>query len=97
MNHVEGISGAETRQAFATRVYEAVATVLAGDGQHQIVVTHGGALTFVVTAWARVPLETTGYLVLHADSGSISVLGEDDYLHERAVISLNRTDHLAQS
>lgn len=96
MNHVEGVDGAETKQAFATRIYEAVDTVLAGDSEHQIVVTHGGALTFVVTAWARLPSETTGYLALRAASGSISVLSEDDYLHNRAVISLNGTDHLAQ-
>jgi probable phosphoglycerate mutase len=97
MNHFEGVSGAETKHAFAARVYDAVEAILDDAVEHQIVVTHGFALTFVVAAWARLPLETTGYLSLRANSGSITVLSEDDYFHNRAILSLNETDHLARA
>ena len=95
MDHHEGVEGAETRRAFATRVYAAVDQVLANDCGHQVLVTHGFALTFVVAAWIRMPLESTGYVNLRAPGGSITVLEEDDFFHNRAVVTLADTAHLA--
>ncbi len=50
--------------------------------------THGGALTFVVAAWIRMPLESAGYVDFHASPGSVTVLREDDYFHNRQVVTL---------
>ena len=52
------------------------------------------ALTFVVSAWIRMPLEAAGYVAFRSTSGGITVLHEDDFFHNRAVVSLNDTSHL---
>jgi len=95
MNHQEGIAGAETRHDFAARVYDAVDAILSSPCSHQLVVTHGFALTFVVAAWIHLPLESAGYANMRASSGGITVLEQDDFFHNRTVVSLNDTAHLA--
>ena len=95
MGHHEGVEGAETKRAFATRVYAAMDAILSAPCAHQVVVTHGFALTFVVAAWVGMPLESTGYVNLRATSGGITLLEQDDFFHNRAVLSLDDTAHLA--
>ena len=94
MNHHEGVDGAETRAEAGARIYRAVETIVARPCVHQVVVTHGMALTFVVSAWIRMPLEAAGYVAFRSTSGGITVLHEDDFFHNRAVVSLNDTSHL---
>ncbi|MCP2256650.1 putative phosphoglycerate mutase [Streptoalloteichus tenebrarius] len=94
MRHDEGVRGAETKAVFARRVYAAMDAILERHGEHQIVVTHGFALTFVVASWIRMPIESTGYVNFRAPSGSITVLHEDDYFHNRQVVALGDTSHL---
>lgn len=86
LGHDEGIPGAETKGAMAARVYAAMASILESDREHQIVVTHGGALTFVIAAWIRMPLESAGYVDFRGSPGSVTVLREDDYFHNRQVV-----------
>lgn len=97
MRHHEGVPGAETRQTFGARIYAAVERVLASDGEHQVVVTHGFAATYVIAAWIKMPLESTGYTNFQVSSGSISELHEDDFFHNRAVVKLNDVAHLEGS
>ncbi len=94
MDHHEGIEGSETKRMFAERVYEAMTAVEANPATHQVVVTHGFAVSFAIAAWIRVPLDGADYLSFRSSSGGVSVLGEDDYYHNRAVLSLNDTAHL---
>jgi len=94
MEHDEGVRGAETKAAWVRRVYAAVDDILKRPCAHQIIVTHGGSLTFVVTAWIRMPLETVGYASFRVPSGSITTLHEDDFFHNRQVISLGDARHL---
>ncbi|GAA0503163.1 phosphoglycerate mutase [Paractinoplanes deccanensis] len=94
MNHHEGVDGAETKAAFAERVYAAMDDILRQPGEHVVVVTHGFALTFVVAAWIKMPVESLGYVNLRAPSGSITTLREDDYFHNRQVVALGDTRHL---
>jgi 2,3-bisphosphoglycerate-dependent phosphoglycerate mutase len=94
MDHREGIPGAETRREFAVRIYRAVDRILASPCPHQVAVTHGFALTFVVAAWIRMPLEAAGYVAVRATSGGITRLVEDDVFHNRVIESLNETAHL---
>lgn len=61
---------------------------------HQVVVTHGFALTFVVAFWIGMPFEALGSVSFRAPSGSITVLREDDFFHNRQVVSLGGTGHL---
>ena len=97
MNHFEGVEGSETKLVFATRVYDAVAAVLASPCSHHVIVTHGGALTFVVAAWIHLPLEAAGYIAMRSTSGGITMLRQDDFFYNRAVTTLNDTAHLTQA
>jgi probable phosphoglycerate mutase len=94
MDHREGIPGAESRREFAGRIYRAMDRILASPGPSQIVVTHGFALTFVVAAWTRMPLDAAGYINVQSISGGISHLFEDDVFSNRGIMSLNDTSHL---
>ena len=94
LDHDSGIEGAETKRQLAARVYEAVGSILADDFEHQVIVTHGFASTFVVMAWCRVPIEAVGWVNLRAEPGGITHLAEDDFFQNRAVRSLNATEHL---
>ncbi|MFE7799283.1 histidine phosphatase family protein [Nocardia sp. NPDC057440] len=94
MRHDEGIPGSETFATFGQRIYAAMDTILQSDCEHQIIVTHGGAITFVVAAWTKLPIESLAYARFHAASGSITELYEDDYFHNRQVASLGDTRHL---
>jgi probable phosphoglycerate mutase len=94
MNHNEGIRGSETRGEFARRVYAAMAEILGHDCEHQIIVTHGGALTFVISAWIKMPFESLGTVRFCAPSGSITMLREDDFYRNREVVRLGDTRHL---
>lgn len=97
MNHHEGIQSAETKAELATRVYRAIETIVARPCPHQVIVTHGMALTFVITAWIHMPLEAAGYAAFRSTSGGITVLVDDDFFHNRVVVSLNDTSHLYSS
>lgn len=95
MEHDEGVPGSETKLAFAQRVYAVMDEILESPCEHQIIVTHGFAVTFVVGSWIRMPIDSLGYVDFRAASGSITVLREDDYFHNRQVVSLGDTRHLA--
>jgi len=94
MQHDEGVPGAETKATFAQRVYAVMDVILESYCEHQIIVTHGFAVTFVVAWWIRMPTESLGYVNFRAASGSITMLREDDYFHNRQVVSLGDTRHL---
>lgn len=89
------IPGSESTTEVAQRVYSAVDAIAQRPCEHQIVVTHGFALTFVVAAWIRMPVEALGYAVFKARSGSITTLHEDDLYRSRVVVSLGDTTHLS--
>nr|WP_232327832.1 histidine phosphatase family protein [Kibdelosporangium sp. MJ126-NF4] len=94
LRHDVGVPGAETRLSCARRVYAALDTVLAAPGEHQVVVTHGFAVTFVIAAWIGMPLQAAGQVAFRVASGSITVLRQDDFFHNRALVSLGETGHL---
>ncbi len=54
----------------------------------QVIVTHGFLVTFVVACWIRMPLVSTAYVTIRADPGSMTVLREDGYFHNRQVVRL---------
>jgi probable phosphoglycerate mutase len=94
MNHDEGITGAETKAVFAHRIYAALGDILRRSCEHQVIVTHGMAATFLVAAWIKMPVDSLGYVSFGLKSGSITTLKEDDYFHNRQVVSLADTSHL---
>ncbi|MGW0686222.1 histidine phosphatase family protein [Streptomyces sp. NPDC002754] len=94
LRHDEGVAGAETKAACVQRIYAAMDDILRRPCAHQIVVTHGGSLTFVVASWIKMPIESVGYASFRAPAGSITTLREDDYFHNRQVVVLGDTRHL---
>jgi len=94
MNHFEGIPGSETKAEFVARIYAAMDRIVESPCENQIVVTHGYALTFVIAHWIAMPMESVGYVNVRVGSGSISELNEDDFFHNRRIVSLNDLRHL---
>lgn len=95
MSHDEGIPGGETKSDFAERIYAVVGEIFAYSTEHVVIVTHGFALTYVITAWLQLPRTHIGYVSFAARPGSITTLVEDDYFHNRQVATLANTSHLA--
>jgi probable phosphoglycerate mutase len=94
LEHDEGVEGAETKAALARRIYAAMDEILRSPCEHQIIVTHGGSLTFVVASWIKMPIKAVGHAYFRAPSGSITTLHEDDFYHNRQVVNLGDTRHL---
>ncbi|RVH51791.1 histidine phosphatase family protein [Sinorhizobium meliloti] len=94
MDHRGGIEDAETRRDIASRVYRCVESIVERPCEKQIIVTHGFALTFVIAAWIKMPLDAAGYVSFPARPGSITHLRQDDFWKSRSVISLAETSHL---
>ncbi|ALG10179.1 histidine phosphatase family protein [Kibdelosporangium phytohabitans] len=94
LRHDFGVPGAETRESCARRVYAAMDDILARPGEQQVIVTHGFAVTFVVAAWIGMPLPAAGLVAFPVSPGSITVLRQDDFFRNRALVSLGETGHL---
>lgn len=95
LDHDGGIEGAESRRDVAKRVYPCVTEIIARPCATQVIVTHGFALSIVVSAWMKVPIEACGFIAFPAASGSITHLRQDDFFRNRAVAALADTSHLA--
>ena len=95
MEHFAGVPGYETRRQFAERIYAAVESILERPQSNHIVVTHGGALTFILACWIKMPIDAAGYVAVSSTSGSITELTEDDHFRNRWVTRLNDVTHLS--
>lgn len=89
LRHDEGIDGAETMHQFAARLYDAMDEILARECEHQVISTHGGALTFIAAAFLRLPIDALQHMRLRSAPGGITVLREDDGFHNRTLVELN--------
>jgi probable phosphoglycerate mutase len=92
--HDEGLFGAETKAAWVHRIYRAMDQVVAEPAPDKVIVTHGGSATFVIAHWIGMPIDELAYVSFRVTPGSITHLREDDYFHNRCVMSLNDTTHL---
>ncbi|SMC96913.1 histidine phosphatase family protein [Rhizobium sp. RU36D] len=94
LDHRGGIEGGETRREVAERIYAWLDPVLQRDCDTQIIVTHGFALTLVICAWMKLPINGCGFASFPAKGGSITHLKQDDFFRSRAVLRLADTSHL---
>jgi len=94
MHHDEGLAGAETKAEWERRVYAGMDVVAADPADQTVIVTHGGSASFVIAHWIGMPLVALDVVSFRMDSGSITHLREDDYFHNRTVLTLNETGHL---
>lgn len=96
LSHTEGIPGAETKAAFADRVFAAMEIILASAEEHQVIVTHGFAHLHHRRLDTNAP-SIAGYVNFRSKPGSITTLHQDDYFHNRQVAVLADTHHLDQT
>lgn len=94
LEYDQGVPNAETPGTVARRIYAAMDEILRRACEHQIIVTHGHALTYVVACWIRMPIDSLGYVLFRVPSGSITTLQEDDFYRSRRVLRLGDTRHL---
>jgi len=86
--------GAESRKSFAERIYRIMDEIYSTDFSSNVVVSHGFALTFIVSWWIGLPKEKADCVHFASSSAGITVLVEDDRFHNRGVKYLNNIDHL---
>ncbi|WP_280306890.1 histidine phosphatase family protein [Nocardia neocaledoniensis] len=94
LDHRGPIPGAETRREVAQRVGACVGALMTDLEHDHVVVTHGFALTFVITTWMRIPVDAAGFASFAATPGAITHLRLDDYWRNRTLVSLADTAHL---
>ncbi|MFD4402488.1 histidine phosphatase family protein [Nocardia sp. NPDC058499] len=94
LDHRGPIGGTETRREVATRVGACISTLMTDIGHDHIVVTHGFALTFVVTTWMQIPVDAVGFASFATTPGAITHLRLDDYWRNRTLVALADTTHL---
>lgn len=95
LQHDEGIPGAETRMDLAQRAYTAMARIQESPAVDQVIVTHGGTITFLIAAWIGMPIEASGRAHFQASSGSITVLRKDPRNVSHQLVQLNDVSHLS--
>ncbi|MEU4393845.1 histidine phosphatase family protein [Kribbella sp. NPDC023855] len=96
LGHHDGPAGAETRLALVERLYPAFDDILARPVDHQIVVSHGSASSYLIAAWIGMPMMSTDRVFFPLASGSITTLLRNDTHHSHQVVALNETQHLAE-
>ncbi len=94
LDHRGPIRGAETRREVATRVGGCISELMADTAHDHVVVTHGYALTFVITTWMQIPVSSTGFASFATTPGAITHLRLDDYWRNRTLVSLADISHL---
>lgn len=80
--------GAESRRHFAARLCDFVLN-LNPDFECAIIVTHGFAASFLISALQRVPAESMAFLSFKMSAGGISELVEDDLFKNVTLTKLN--------
>ena len=97
LHHHDGVPGSETRWQVAVRVHDSVREHLGTAPEHLVLVTHGGAATYVVTAFLGLAPEAVGPVRFVMPPGSISTLRLDPTTGDRRVEALGDVGHLERS
>lgn len=95
LRHHDGVEGSETRLDVASRIYAAHERIETAGFERTVVVCHGGASSYVVTAWLGMPLLSVGAVRFGFRPGSITRLREKAN-GERWVEALADTSHLGR-
>ena len=89
LNH-QLFNNAETRKDVGTRIRECLDEIIAKKDENLIIVSHGNALTFIIMAWLKVPVENMNYCSFQPSPARVTYLQEDDVLKNRNVIYICR-------
>jgi probable phosphoglycerate mutase len=94
LGHHDGPAGAETRLALVERLYSALDDILSRPVETQIVVSHGSASSYLISAWIGMPMLATDRGFFPLKSGSITTLRRNDTHFSHQVVALNDIQHL---
>ncbi|MBN2076128.1 MAG: histidine phosphatase family protein [Dehalococcoidales bacterium] len=83
-------NNAETRKDVGTRIRECLDEIIAKKDENLIIVSHGNALTFIIMAWLKVPVENMDYCSFQPSPARVTYLQEDDVLGNRNVVYVCR-------
>lgn len=81
---------AETRKDIGTRIRECLDEIIAKQDENNIIVSHGNALTFIIMAWLKVPVENMDCCNFRAAPARVTYLQEDDLFQNRSVVYVCR-------
>jgi probable phosphoglycerate mutase len=85
----------ESRREVGTRIQSSLNQIVSKPENCTIIITHGFALTFVIMAWLKVPIENMDCCHFQPCSGGVTLLQEDDLVGGRTVTFVNKLDYLA--
>ncbi|MEQ3747731.1 MAG: histidine phosphatase family protein [Henriciella sp.] len=86
------VKGAESKRTFVDRIYNSMANL--PETTNTIIVTHGYALTFVISYWIGLPLEHAGYVNFSASPAGITHLAQGGFFQNKVVHFISDTSHL---
>ncbi|HEY95843.1 MAG TPA: histidine phosphatase family protein [Dehalococcoidia bacterium] len=81
---------AETRKDVGTRICEYLDEIISKNDEYLIIVSHGQALTFIIMAWLKVPVENMDYCNFRAAPARVTYLQKDDLYGNRNVVYVCR-------
>lgn len=81
---------AETRKDVGTRIRKCLDEIIAKNDENLIIVSHGNALTFIIMAWLKVPVENMDYCNFQPAPARVTHLQEDDVFQNRSVVYVCR-------
>jgi probable phosphoglycerate mutase len=83
-------SNSESRRDIGTRINNSLNRIISKQDDNVIIITHGFALTYIIMAWLKVPVENMDYCSFQARPGGVTLLNEDDIFENRRVMYINR-------
>jgi len=86
--------GAESRREVGMRVTRFLEDLCKTDHEQVLVITHGFALTFLIAAWLRVPVDNMDYCEFRATPGGVTHLSENKQFGNRVLVRLNDTSYV---
>jgi probable phosphoglycerate mutase len=86
------VKGAESKRTFVDRIYNSMANL--PETTNTIIVTHGYALTFVISYWIGLPLEHAEYVNFSASPAGITHLAQGGFFQNKVVHFISDTSHL---
>ena len=95
LDHLDGPQGAETLRTLVDRLYPALDDILRRPMDHQIIVSHGTASSYLIAAWIGMPREATDRVFFRMAAGGITTLLRNDWHFSQQVVRLNDTQHLS--
>jgi 2,3-bisphosphoglycerate-dependent phosphoglycerate mutase len=87
-------NNAESRRECGQRAYAFINQLLDNMDKDVIVITHGHIRKFLIMAWIKMPVENMDYVDFKTNSGSVTLLSEDDFFGNRTIVYVNRLDFL---